>query len=148
MPPPLSHAPAKTCHSLSLLTWQSLAWLLFHSSLYPFPSYEVPLSRVLCMTIFMPSSSSDNDDLFPPHLSHPSFPLWLRSVPSPQHTERLMLIRLVNPEGEELETGMETKTVIDTGTCICMNTHICIISERKWYKYTQTHTHTQPAHKH
>lgn len=47
-----------------------------------------------------------------------------------------MLILLVNPEGEELETGTETKTVIDTGTCICMNTHICIISERKWYKYT------------
>lgn len=47
-----------------------------------------------------------------------------------------MLIRLVNPEGEELEAAMETKTVIDMGTCICMNTHICIISEKKRYKYT------------
>lgn len=57
-----------------------------------------------------------------------------------------MLIRLVDPEGEEQETGTETKTVNDTSTCICMNTHICIISERKWCKYahracTQTLSH-------
>lgn len=49
-----------------------------------------------------------------------------------------MLIRRVDPRGEKLETAMETKTVIDMSTCICMNIHICIISERKWYKYTHT----------
>lgn len=38
--------------------------------------------------------------------------------------------------GQELKAGMVTQTVIDTGTCICMNTHICIISEKKWYEYT------------
>ena len=136
MHPQLSHAPTKTCHSPPRSLLDNLRSA---SHIYSyFLSFSPATKFHSHMTIFTPSS--DNADLFPPHLSHPSFPPWLRSVPSPQHRERLMLLRLVNPEGEEPRDRHGDKDSDRHGR-IRMNTHICIISERKRYKYTRAHKH-------
>lgn len=122
---------------LSLSTWQSLAWLPIYSSLYPFSGYGVPLPCALCMTIFTPSSSSDNDDLFPPHLSHPSFPSLAKICPIPAAHKVANVDTAVESGGRGAwDRRGDNDSDIDTVTCICMNTHICIISKTKWYKYT------------
>lgn len=124
MPSPVSHAPAKTCLPLLFLllpTWQLLAWLpLFSTS----SSSSATKCHSHVLSAWQYSSSPDNSDLFPPHLSHLSFPAWQRRVPCSLHKERLMLIRLV----ELGRRSTETKMVRDT-------------ARMHMYEYTHTYMH-------
>lgn len=145
MPPPLSHAPAKTWHSpfLSFLDNCLLGSCGFHLPL-SFSHLWLRSSPPMC-------SMHDNIDTVALLLLWQRWPLSLSFVPHfisslaktctiPAVYVEANVNTVGESRGQELKAGMVTQTVIDTGICIFMNTHICIISERKWYKYTHTHT--------